>query len=115
MPIDKSKILDGVRAKAVKAFKRAGNDAEKRIKDSLSTPYPPASVPGEPPHERTGRLMKSVRNNVATNGKYEIDLKLIADAPEAVWMEYGTEHIAPRPFMRPDSNNTTKQIKDILS
>lgn len=56
-----------------------------------------ASAPGAPPAVDVGRLRQSItalkvepfRWRVGTNVQY------------ALWLEFGTAHIAPRPFIRP--------------
>ena len=34
---------------------------EAQVTQRVSTPYPPASLPGQPPHRRSGRLMAGIR------------------------------------------------------
>jgi hypothetical protein len=69
--------------------------SKERIKHSISTPYPPASQPGEPPHERSGELMRSIQAAAANKGQVSV----FSDCPHAVFVEYGTERMAPRPFI----------------
>lgn len=55
--------------KAVDQRLRAGaNVLKKQIKANLSVPYPPASVPGEFPRRRTGRLRREINSSTA-NGR----------------------------------------------
>lgn len=56
------------------------------------------SKPGEPPKGDTGRLELSI--NVYPR-KSEKGVVVIAEAPHAAAMEFGTRTIAPRPYMRP--------------
>jgi HK97 gp10 family phage protein len=81
-----------------------GDTADKAktyIRSHWSGRYPPASLPGEPPAIRTGKLDLSVRveqptfSNGVTTGGVE------ATAPYAGYLEFGTSKMAARPFMRP--------------
>ena len=56
-----------------------------------------ASAPGEAPANDLGFLAGSLK--VEVTAKFTVDL--IAAAPYAVFLEYGTRKMAPRPFMRP--------------
>lgn len=71
----------------------------RKIKADLNTPYPPASVPGEAPHRRTGNLRASV--DYWINRKtLEVDIGVNVDAPYWQYLEFGTVNMAPRPFLR---------------
>ena len=54
------------------------------------------SAPGEPPASQTGRLVDSIR-------VVEGDLRVRVEAAvrHAPWLEFGTERMEPRPFIRP--------------
>jgi len=78
-----------------------GHLAVQNIKARISTPYPPASAPNTPPHMRTDTLRASVDYSVQAAGPIA-DLTLKVDAPYAVHLEYGTQSMAPRPFVRPE-------------
>lgn len=80
-----------------------------QAKRLISTPYPPPSVPEEPPHRRTGRLRSSVTYEVkdrtafvGTNVKY------------GRWLELGTSKIAARPWLRRALIEMTPQIMKIM-
>jgi hypothetical protein len=74
------------------------------VRRIISVPYPPASVPGEPPHQRRGDdggLLESYvwwpeGTNVVAVGSVNTDPEL-----QAVYLEFGTSKMAPRPHMRP--------------
>jgi hypothetical protein len=59
-----------------------------------------ASAPGQPPAPFTGRLQGSVRVQMRT-GASGIYALVGSDVPEAHLTEFGTVHMAPRPFVRP--------------
>ena len=66
----------------------------------VSTPFPPASSPGDPPHRRTGKLRSSIKYKKKRVGLYNITAG-DAKAFYAEDLEYGKIRVAPRPFMRP--------------
>ena len=63
-------------------------------KELVTVQYPPASVGGEPPHRRTGTLQESIDFGEITSH----DVSVRVTAPYAKALEYGTIHMAPRPF-----------------
>lgn len=100
--------LSGVRAAALEALGRAvavkAQELRTEIVEQLSQPgrgqtygRHTASAPGDPPAVDTGRLRQSIvalkveryRWRVGTNVDY------------ALALEFGTRHIAARPFLRP--------------
>ena len=68
-------VLQG---RAQRAVNVVVGDTQKRV----STPYPPASVSGQPPHRRTGALMRSISGNVTVT-KAAITATVRATAPHA--------------------------------
>lgn len=55
-----------------------------------------ASAPGESPATDTGRLVQSITANI--DGK---TAEVVADVQYAAYLEFGTQHMEPRPFMVP--------------
>lgn len=84
---------------SIRAVRRAmaevGAEIEKTIKQSIAIQGPPRSVPGEPPHKETGRLHATFRVAAGEKG-----LNVWA-APYAFFLEGGTKHMDPRPFVGP--------------
>lgn len=66
----------------------------------LSTPWPPPSSPGNDPHLRTGNLMRSYRAKVLKN-RNGAELTIYSSVDYAVYLEYGTRYMLPRPHLRP--------------
>ena len=58
----------------------------------------PASAPGAPPDDPTGRLAASL-SVVADPATPHVTV--VASTPYATFLEYGTRHMAARPFLRP--------------
>lgn len=77
---------------------RAGNLMENRVKRRVSTPYPPASSPGRPPHLRSGALMRSIRSQTVS-GRGGVRLLLTATVHYAGFLQRGTSRMAARPFL----------------
>lgn len=71
-----------------------------------------ASAPGEPPASDTGRLANSIRTeyNVAT-----LTGRVVADAAYAAYLEYGTQRMAPRPFLRPALARQRQAIQEAVN
>jgi HK97 gp10 family phage protein len=65
-----------------------------------------ASAPGQPPAQDLGFLSNSIR---AEAGPHQSSVDLVASAPYAVHLEYGTRKMAPRPFMRPAGDKAAAQ------
>lgn len=62
-----------------------------------------ASAPGESPARLTGRLQESVKAKRVTDRVWTVgpDPSAFPDAYYPAYLEFGTDSIAPRPFMRP--------------
>lgn len=78
-----------------RAMREIAGEIEAVIKNSISTPGPPRSLPGNPPHMDSGRLHATLRVTAGMNG-----LNVWA-APYAGFLEGGTINMDPRPFVGP--------------
>lgn len=63
-----------------------------------------ASAPGEPPANDTGRLVSSLRAEISTEA---LTASLIAGTQYAIYLEFGTRRMEPRPFLRPAAEKAT--------
>lgn len=96
-------IADTVEVEAVNLLLEAGEmvrqEAMESIRDGTirGAGHVP-SRPGEPPKGDTGRLELSIEVELRRSEK---TVNVIARAPYAAALEFGTRRIAPRPFMRP--------------
>lgn len=77
------------------ALDEAGQFVVATIESLLHEPYPPASLPGEPPHERTGTLAGSYE--AWTEGSV---LYIGTPVFYAPFLEFGTSRMAARPHFR---------------
>ena len=69
------------------------------------------SKPGEPPHVDTGRLRQSIAWNLHADGR---GVRIGTNVKSGKYLEDGTRHMAPRPYLRPSLNETRAMIKMIL-
>ena len=69
----------------------------KEIRKAISTPYPPASRPGRPPHMRTGKLLRSVKV-VRTLLGARVQIGKGLPGFYASYLEYGTRNMKARPY-----------------
>ena len=70
-----------------------------------------ASAPGQAPAQDQGGLSGSIK---ASAGPAKLTATLVADAPYAVHLEYGTRKMAPRPFMRPAVDKVLPKAEKIV-
>jgi hypothetical protein len=107
--IDKHK-LDRARRiserKADDAVEAVAREGERYIKTSFGTS---PSAPGEPPGVLTGALRASI--HVVNLGNLRRAVRSGVDYDAA--LEFGTERIAPRPFMRPGAEHIRRILPDI--
>ena len=71
-----------------------------------------ASAPGEPPASDTGNLVRRI--DVQYDRKALIGY-VVSRADYSVFLEYGTQRMAARPFMRPAAANCKDEVEQIIS
>lgn len=78
-----------------------------------------ASAPGEPPARRTGNLRLHWNGQVKTGSRkgngIEVIAELEAQEKYAGYLENGTDHMAPRPFVDRITEKAAPEIKKIYS
>lgn len=107
------KVKKNIEAEARKRMEAATVVVANRAKVLISEPYPPPSVPGEPPHRRTGRLRASVSREVVWEGAQWVG-RVGSNVKYAKWLELGTSRIAARPWLRRALIEMREQVKRIL-
>lgn len=70
-----------------------------------------ASAPGEPPASDTGRLVNGIRTEYDFN---TMTGKVVSGEAYGAHLEYGTQTIEPRPFLRPALVNKRQEIEQIV-
>lgn len=72
------------------------------------------SLPGEAPNEEFGDLRRSIHVEEIDN----LTAAVVADAPHAAPLEFGTSKMAERPFMRPAAKKVgpkmQKMVREII-
>lgn len=78
--------FDPIRDEVERVVRRGLDRIVGRVKERLSTPYPPSSRPGDHPHRRTGRLMNSIEGRITQEaGGFRVDV--VSDVPYATYLE----------------------------
>jgi hypothetical protein len=62
-------VMNQLQREFQRRAQRAAHVAEQDVKAAVSTPYPPAARPGEPPHRRTGTLARAIKGTAITLGR----------------------------------------------
>lgn len=68
-----------------------------------------ASAPGEAPASDVGTLVGRIR--VDDSKINDLRVSVVASTAYAAYLEYGTQKMGPRPFMRPSLANKKKEIE----
>jgi HK97 gp10 family phage protein len=80
----------------MEALDRTAIQITNDMTDSLSVGFPPSSSPGEPPHKRTARLIRSLGWEKKGDLTRVVGSGLKGDANYAIFLEFGTRpHTVP--------------------
>jgi hypothetical protein len=115
-PREATFITTAVGPAIVDAFEAVGGSIVSGIQQDISTPYPPASTPGTPPHKRTGNLIAQTNHEVITTiGSGRITLTVFNSAAYAAYLRDGTSRMGARDFFRESSlDNLTPRVVDAV-
>ena len=109
-----------IKQKGIKmGLEALGRSVVSEIQTSISTPYPPSSKPGEPPHMRTGRLRSEVKWTLEeTPEDFTLTIGVFPETPEdekkALELEYGSSRMRPRPFIRRVLETIPQKVQEIF-
>ena len=118
----KKRIVDNPEKHLKQLVQRAATTVEGTAKESIVSGNPTgrtyvrggishtASAAGQPPAQDQGQLAQNITTKVTTNGTQVIG-QIIASAPHAPHLEFGTSTIEPRPFMQPALERNRPKIK----
>jgi hypothetical protein len=84
------------------ALSKAGDVGLIRINAECGVEYPPASLPGMPPHKRTGNLLASTSYSINLDSNSQVGLVFYATEPYAKYLRDGTSKMASRKFFTPE-------------
>lgn len=115
---DKSDIVgDDLQAKVGEAIAKAAFTVEALAKAAIMNGPKTgrlygkhrASAPGEAPANDLGDLVNSISADV-TAAASDLEAEVVATSDHAVFVEFGTIHIEPRPFMTPAAEQASAQL-----
>ncbi len=121
---DEAAIIERVRSAAMRGvYKGANLVRNEAISLILDTPKTgriyrrgdeehQASAPGEAPASDTGTLVGRIR--VDDSKLDELRARVVASTAYAAHLEYGTQKMEPRPFMRPALANKKQEIEAVI-
>ncbi len=122
----KKRIVDNPEKHLKQLVQRATTTVEGTAKESIMSggtgrtyqKYNPrrqhtASASGEPPATDTGFLVSNITSSVRQQGTSVVG-QIVASAPYAPLLEFGTSNIRPRPFMQPALERNRPMIKRIF-
>lgn len=102
-----------VRRAVAEGMGRAAEHVKRTMRRLINVPYPPASLPGESPHRRTGNLRRSI--NIWLNKQtLQVWVGPTDAANYGIYLEYGTKRMAPRPFMFKALKQEGTKVKNIM-
>ena len=99
-------------------LQRAGEAIRDMQKSLVSTPYPPASTGGNPPHRRSGNLQREIAcDEVQLQGTSLVIHNFVPEAlvPYAIFLEHGTNRMSPRPFFEAGRQMALPRVRQILA
>lgn len=73
-----------------------------------------ASSPGQPPAIASSDLFKSIKGTVESEGRLIVG-KVGTDKIQGLMTEFGTVHMAPRPWLKKSFEKALPKVKQILS
>lgn len=111
-----------MRDRLVAAALIVGNHAKRLV----SSRYPPASAPGDPPALRTGQGRASIGYRTSADSRTVEPVPIPQESAEGVsvmvgsavdhmvYLELGTATIAPRPWLRRAAVEMRERVRDVL-
>ena len=73
-----------------------------------------ASAPGEAPATDTGYLVSNISHQVKKSGNNLVG-QIVASAPYAIHLEFGTRNMEKRPFLQPALKKNERKIERIFN
>lgn len=108
---------DKVRSDIQYSMAHTQRDTTKNYYTNNRTKAHHPSLPGNPPARDTGNLTNSIRWEIHNEGKeiYGIVGSSQLDENYAVYTEYGTTKMAPRPWLRPAMEKNNEWIRKSIA
>ena len=119
------RVFQAITGETENRMQRAVLHLENETKQLISRPGPlgkhatvrgrlPASEEGEPPHRRTGTLIRSVSSQVDVEG-HEIIGRVGTNVRYGFWLEVGTSKMAARPWLTTGFDHEGPKLARILA
>lgn len=112
-------ICENIKNTQKQTMHNLGREMKLEIKNILDIPVSKTgakivrSLPYEPPRKVSGNLQNSVDYFMEENAdNLSVKVFCAGSAPYALYLEYGTEKTAPRPFMLPTLNKYALILKE---
>ncbi len=102
-------VLDAVDARLKKAATIIGGMAESNAKKEIKRAV--YDTPPSPTYVRTGNLRNSLTYKLEKNG---LEILVGSNVEYAPYVELGTIHMGPRPYLRPAIEKYVKDYADVL-
>ena len=108
---------DKVRSDIQESMAKTERDMSKAYFTNNKTKAHHPSLPGNPPAPDTGNLRNSIRYEVHSEGSeiYGVVGSTQKDPDYAVFTEYGTNKMAPRPWLRPAMQKNNEWIRKSIA
>lgn len=108
---------DKVRSDIQESMAKTERDMSKTYFTNNKTKAHHPSLPGNPPAPDTGNLRNSIRYEVHGEGSeiYGVVGSTQKDPDYAVFTEYGTNKMAPRPWLRPAMQKNNEWIRKSIA
>lgn len=91
-------IIGKLRQVQEKVVRDVGDFFVGKVKEAISTPFPPASEPGDAPHARSYMLWESIHWRIVDDSRGK-RIQVGSVLPYAYFLEMGTISMEPRPFL----------------
>jgi HK97 gp10 family phage protein len=103
------RLADQVELAVQAAVAEGADDLRREARALLNVPGAGApSSPGEPPRRQTGELRDSLRVEIAPD---RLSATVGTDLDYGAHLEFGTQDMAPRPWLQPAAQNAAPRIK----
>jgi HK97 gp10 family phage protein len=105
------------------AVEKAASDLEKELKKSILTGEKSgelynvgnklhrSSAPGQAPASDSGALANSIKHKKIKNNEFDVTIS----SNYAIFLEFGTSRIQPRPFIRPGIEKIRKRLGSAIT
>lgn len=107
------------RTLATSALDQFGQRVTNDIRERLSIQYPPASLPGEDPHKRTGRLREGIHHEIESSAE-GLAMSVLSERSGGnpnvpLFLNEGTSKMKPRPYAQMTRDKWEPVVFDLIT